>query len=87
MGAYQVAKQTHFKIQFDCVHHVTFVSVRQPSFMGNLGIPFIFGPVAGGESAPWRLRFGYGLRGLVLDGLRDLLNFMIKTSQRLQTLQ
>ena len=50
---------------FDLVHHVTWVSFRQPSFLGNLGIPFIFGPVAGGDEIPssyvscfsWRHRF------------------------------
>lgn len=77
-GAYQVAKRAHAKEKFDRVHHVTFVSVRQPSFMGNLGIPFIFGPVAGGERAPWRLRIGYGFRGLLLDVIRDLLNLFVK---------
>lgn len=77
-GAYQLAKRIHANQQFDRVHHVTFVSVRQPSFMGNLGIPFIFGPVAGGEAAPWRLRWGYGWRGLLLDGLRDVVNCLVK---------
>jgi glycosyltransferase involved in cell wall biosynthesis len=77
-GAYRSAREVHGRIRFDIVHHVTFVSVRQPSFMGNLGIPFIFGPVAGGEAAPWRLRFGYSGRGWVIDGLRDLSNFLIR---------
>ena len=77
-GAYRLAREVHAQAGFDIVHHVTFVSVRQPSFMGNLGIPFIFGPVAGGEAAPWRLRFGYGLRGWILDGFRDLSNFLVR---------
>lgn len=77
-GAYQVAKQAHAEKQFDRVHHVTFVSVRQPSFMGGLGIPFIFGPVAGGEAAPWRLRTGYGWRGWLKDAARDAANALVK---------
>lgn len=77
-GAYCLAKKLHAWKQFDCVQHITFVSVRQPSFMGNLEIPFIFGPVGGGEHAPWRLRFGYGLRGWLLEGLRDLLNLLVR---------
>lgn len=77
-GAYRAVKKIHSKEKFDLVHHVTFVSVRQPSFMGNLGIPFIFGPVAGGESAPWRLRFHYGIRGFFVDALRDLVNFSVR---------
>ncbi len=78
LGAYKVAKKTHAKEKFDLVHHVTFVSVRQPSFMVNLGIPFIFGPVAGGENSPWRLRFCYGARGFIIDAVRDLLNLLVK---------
>jgi glycosyltransferase involved in cell wall biosynthesis len=77
-GAYQVAKQKHAEERFDLVHHVTFVSVRQPSFMGELGIPFIFGPVAGGERAPWRLRSGYGWRGWMLDAARDAANMLVR---------
>lgn len=77
-GAYLLAKKKHAEMHFDLVHHITFVSVRQPSFMGNLGIPFIFGPVAGGERAPWRLRIGYGARGFLLDALRDLANLLVK---------
>ena len=77
-GAYLLAKRIHEAERFDQVHHVTFVNVRQPSFMGNLGIPFIFGPAAGGEKAPWPLRRGYGWRGWVRDGLRDLANFLTR---------
>jgi len=78
VGAYCAAKEAHSQLQFDRIHHVTFVSVRQPSFMGSFGVPFIFGPVGGGESAPLQLRIGYGLRGLLLDGIRDVANFIVK---------
>lgn len=77
-GAYLLARQKHAECALDRVHHVTFVGVRQPSFMGGLGIPFIFGPVAGGECAPWRLRAGYGLRGWLLDAARDAANVLVK---------
>ena len=77
-GAYLLAKRVHKTERFDRVHHVTFVSVRQPSFMGNLKIPFVFGPVAGGERAPWRLRMGYSLRGWVMDVVRDGATFLIR---------
>lgn len=76
-GAYRTAKKMHKEMAFDRVHHITFGSIRQPSFMGLLGMPFIFGPVAGGESAPRKLRRGYGLKGRLKDGLRDFSNFMV----------
>jgi glycosyltransferase involved in cell wall biosynthesis len=71
------AKKLHERERFDCVHHVTYAGLRAPSFMGTLGIPFILGPVGGGERAPWRLRRGYSLRGLIYDAARDAANFMI----------
>jgi len=77
-GAYRIARKFHERERFDLVHHITFGVVRQPSFMGNLGIPFVFGPVGGGEKAPWRLRIGYGWRGWIVDGLRDLSNFLVR---------
>ncbi len=64
---------------FDRVHHVTYAGLRAPSFMGSLGIPFVFGPVGGGESAPWRLRMGYSALGLFFEALRDLANLAVRT--------
>jgi glycosyltransferase involved in cell wall biosynthesis len=72
------ARELHDREQFDCVHHVTYAGLRAPSFMGKLGIPFILGPVGGGERAPWRLRRGYSLRGLLSDAARDAANLMIQ---------
>ncbi len=77
-GAYRVAKRLHREMPFDLVHHITWGGLRQPSFMGNLGIPFVFGPVGGGEKAPWRLRIGYPLRGWALDAVRDLMNLAVR---------
>ncbi len=72
--AFRSARKVHRVERFDAVHHVTFASIHQPSFMGLLGIPFLFGPVGGGEAAPYRLRRGYPLQGWLRDFLRDLLN-------------
>jgi glycosyltransferase involved in cell wall biosynthesis len=77
-GAYFTARCFHKKVMFDKVQHITFVTVRQPSFMGLLGIPFIFGPVGGGERAPYKLRKGFSLKGKVKDFFRDMANFFIK---------
>lgn len=77
-GAYRLAQRLHTRVRFDLAHHVTWVSIRQPSFMGGLGIPFIFGPAAGGDSAPYRLRSGYGFRAWLRDWFRDLANAAVK---------
>jgi glycosyltransferase involved in cell wall biosynthesis len=76
--AARFAEKLHQHERFDCVHHVTYAGLRAPSFMGRLGIPFILGPVGGGERAPWRLRRGYSLLGLIYDAARDAANYMIE---------
>lgn len=73
IGAYRRARALHGKSSFDVVHHITFVTFRQPSFMGSLGIPFILGPVGGGETSPRALRAGMNLSGRLRETSRDFL--------------
>ena len=77
IGAYRFAAKAHDRTRFDQVQHITFVSIRQSSFLGSLGIPFIFGPVAGGERAPLSLRSGAGVKGWIKDAVRDLANVYV----------
>jgi glycosyltransferase involved in cell wall biosynthesis len=59
-GVWRRAARLVKEEQFDVVHHVTFGVFRQPSFMGELGIPFVIG-VGAGEVMPkqffWALPF------------------------------
>jgi glycosyltransferase involved in cell wall biosynthesis len=71
-GAYRLAARRHRITPFDRVYHVTFASMQYGSFMGRLGVPFIVGPIAGGERAPLRLRRSMPCRGKVTELLRDL---------------
>jgi glycosyltransferase involved in cell wall biosynthesis len=71
-GAYWLAARCHRITPFDCVYHVTFASIQHGSLMGRLGVPFILGPIAGGERAPVRLRRSMPFRGKVTEFLRDL---------------
>jgi glycosyltransferase involved in cell wall biosynthesis len=48
--------------------------------MGLLGLPFIFGPVGGGERAPMRLRKSSPLKGKIIDGLWDIISVWVKYS-------
>ncbi|WP_424096546.1 glycosyltransferase family 4 protein [Moorena producens] len=76
--AYRIAKSLTQEVVFDRVHHVTNTTIRRPSFMGLLGIPFIFGPVAGGVKAPWCLRKSYPVRGWLFDFIRDISNTIVQ---------
>jgi glycosyltransferase involved in cell wall biosynthesis len=73
-GAYNLAKQLTHKIQFDLVHHVTFGVFRQPSFMGRLGLPFIVGPLGGGDQTPRLLRGGIPAGEVLNERFRELSN-------------
>lgn len=51
-NAYLAARKLCTKVKFDYVQHVTFVSYTQPTYMYKLGLPLIWGPVAGGDNIP-----------------------------------
>lgn len=53
------------------VHHVTFVKYWAPSFISSLPVPFVWGPVGGGECAPLAFWKGFSLRGKIYEALRD----------------
>ncbi|MGD1875410.1 MAG: glycosyltransferase family 4 protein [Mastigocoleus sp.] len=68
--AYFVAKDLHRKIQFDLAHHITFVRYSSPSFLSLLPIPFVWGPVGGGESAPLSFWKDFNWRNKLYEILR-----------------
>lgn len=72
IGAYLVAKRLHRSVGFDIAHHVTFGKYWVPSFMALLPIPFVWGPVGGGESAPRSLWYSLSFRGKLFECTRDL---------------
>lgn len=63
-GILRLARRLHARHDFHFVHHVTLAKCWTPSFLPRLGIPFVWGPLGGGDSAPigfldrlsWRIR-------------------------------
>lgn len=76
IGVLGFARQLAAGNMFDIVHHITFGVFRQPSLLYLLPIPFVFGPVGGGEAAPPLLRREFPIRGRVIDFLRDVANWL-----------
>ncbi len=70
-GAYRLARDLVKTRHYDLVHHLTFGIFRQPSLMGRLGLPFVLGPVGGGESIPKQLRGGYPLKRKATEFVRE----------------
>ena len=54
-GAYRYAKRLATKINFNYCQHLTFGNMWMPMLMHKLPIPFIWGPIGGGESVPYNL--------------------------------
>ncbi|MBT9314737.1 glycosyltransferase family 4 protein [Leptothoe spongobia] len=69
--AYFVAKRLHQELNFDLIHHVTFVKYSSPSLLSTLPVPFILGPVGGGESAPSKFWRDFSLRARLYEFARD----------------
>ena len=72
--AYPIARALQARERFDLVHHITFGGHRYPSFMGRLGIPFILGPIGGGETSPPALVRSAPLGPRIFETLRSLGN-------------
>jgi glycosyltransferase involved in cell wall biosynthesis len=77
VGAYCWTRSRLRGHPFDLAQHITYGTLRDPSLMGLLGVPFIFGPVGGGETTPAPLRRSLTLRGRLLEAVRDLSNCLI----------
>ena len=74
--AYFKARALHHQVQFDLVHHVTVARYWMPSFLPFLGIPFVCGPLGGGDSAPKSFWPGLGVRGALLELVREGVRFL-----------
>jgi glycosyltransferase involved in cell wall biosynthesis len=68
--AYFIGRKLHREIGFDIVHHVTFVRYSSPSFLSLLPVPFIWGPVGGGESAPLTFWADFNWKNKLYESLR-----------------
>jgi glycosyltransferase involved in cell wall biosynthesis len=73
-GLLGFARRLHRDRGFDLAIHITYGVFRHPSFLGYLGIPFIFGPLGGGEDAPLALKRSIHGREKFKELLRSLLN-------------
>ncbi|TME81240.1 MAG: glycosyltransferase [Chloroflexi bacterium] len=68
--ALREARRLHRRHRFDLAWHLTFSNVWLGSLASAVGPPFIYGPVGGGVSPPWRLVPRLGWRGAAYEVLR-----------------
>ncbi len=72
IGIYFLVRKLHREVGFDLIHHVTYVKYWSPSFLSLLPVPFIWGPVGGGESAPKAFWRDFSWRGRAYETVRDV---------------
>jgi len=64
-------REKHAEVEFDLCHHVTFVKYWVPSCLAWLKIPFVWGPVGGGDSSPISFLKDSSWKGIVYEIGRD----------------
>ncbi len=69
--ALSVARRLVLAGQIDLIHHVSWGTVSYPPALWKLGVPFIWGPVGGGQIAPASLKEFFG-DGWFFERLRSL---------------
>lgn len=73
-GLLGFARRLQGEQKFQLAIHCTYGVFRHPSFLGFLGIPFLFGPLGGGEDAPPALKRSIRGREKLKELLRSALN-------------
>lgn len=78
--AVQKAKELCQKEQFDLVHHITYVTCVLPTFMHELDLPFLYGPVSGGENTPAVIRYPMSRKERIVEFVRSASQLFFKST-------
>jgi glycosyltransferase involved in cell wall biosynthesis len=70
-AARAVAVQLHREVGFDLVHHATFATWRIAVPYGELGVPFVIGPIGGGEIFDLRYSFYMSWQARIFEWFRN----------------
>jgi glycosyltransferase involved in cell wall biosynthesis len=72
LAAARQARRLARTVRFDVAHHVSYIRCWSPSALAVVGIPYVWGPVAGPEGSPPGLWGGLGPAGWVAEAARQL---------------
>jgi glycosyltransferase involved in cell wall biosynthesis len=73
-AAYREAVRLHRERPFDGAHQLTIATFREPGYLWKLGVPFFWGPLAGGENIPPSYFADFGRHDSVYYALKNLAN-------------
>jgi glycosyltransferase involved in cell wall biosynthesis len=73
-AAYREAVRLHRDRPFDAAHQLTITTFREPGYLWKLGVPFIWGPIGGGENIPLSYFADFGSHDSVYYALKNFAN-------------
>ena len=83
-AALELGRKLQRENHFDLVHHVTYATWRMPSPLWRLDAPFIWGPVGGVASFPWRFFPILSTQAKGLEAARNIANLINAKSHELE---
>lgn len=86
--AVKIAKELVKKEHYDLVHHITYVTCILPTEMYKLGVPFLYGPVSGGENIPAVIGYPMSIRSRATEIIRTGAQYFFRaTPNFMKTMQ
>jgi len=83
-GLLELARKLHTQVSFDLIHHVTYATWRVGSPLAELGLPFVWGPISGGENMPIRFMSMLSWESCVFELLRKASDIASARSARVR---
>jgi len=74
--ARKFVQHLHLESAFTSTQHVTYARYWMPSPLSVLPVPFVWGPVGGGESIPNVMRTSFSLKGRFYEWVRDKMRLL-----------
>jgi glycosyltransferase involved in cell wall biosynthesis len=82
-AAFSKARELHDNKKFDAAYSLNMTGFREPGYLWNLEIPFIWGPINGFHSIPFSFLRSFSIKEFILISIKQLANaIQIRTSLR-----
>lgn len=78
IGIINTVRKLHKEINFDFIHHITFVTIHQPCFLFIFKCPFFYGPAGGGDVVPSQFLQSFPLKSKIKELLLVFNNKLLR---------
>jgi len=73
----RMLKKLNCNEKFDVGHHVTYVRYWMPTIFPSIGMPYVIGPVGGGEFAPVEFENRFPFKSLIYEKVRRIIRAFV----------